>query len=66
MGKYLMKHAIKIAIKRRKKYIWLGVWEKNEKALCFYKKQGFYKIGEHSFFMGDDEQTDYIMRKDLL
>ena len=52
--------------KGNKQEIWLGVWEKNEKALCFYKKQGFYKIGEHSFFMGDDEQTDYIMRKDLL
>lgn len=66
MGKYLMKYAIDIAVKRRKKYIWLGVWEKNEKALCFYKKQDFYKIGEHSFFLGDDEQSDYIMRKDLL
>lgn len=65
LGCYLMDRAISIANLRKKAYIWLGVWEKNEKALRFYKKNGFYKIGTHSFFMGDDEQTDYIMRKDL-
>ena len=50
---------------RGKRYVWLGVWEKNEKALAFYKKHGFYRIGAHPFFVGNDEQTDYIMRKDL-
>ena len=65
LGKYLMEKAIKIAIKLHKEYVWLGVWEHNEKAKSFYKKLGFYRIGEHSFFMGDDEQTDYIMRKSL-
>ena len=65
LGRYLMKHAIDTAVERGKKYVWLGVWEKNEKALRFYRKNGFYRIGTHSFFMGADEQTDYIMRKDL-
>ncbi|MBE7081622.1 MAG: GNAT family N-acetyltransferase [Clostridiales bacterium] len=65
LGKFLMKKAIDIANEKNKKYVWLGVWEHNEKAKRFYKKEGFYKIGEHSFFMGDDEQTDYLMRKDL-
>ena len=65
LGRYLMDQAISIAIQRKKKYVWLGVWEKNEKALRFYKRNGFYQIGTHSFVMGDDEQTDYIMRKDL-
>lgn len=64
-GRYLMDKAISIAAARKKEYVWLGVWEKNEKALCFYKRQGFYQIGSHSFFMGSDEQTDFIMRKDL-
>ena len=27
--------------------------------------RGFYAVGTHSFIMGDDKQTDYIMRKDL-
>ena len=65
LGRYLMDQAISIAIQRKKKYLWLGVWEKNEKALRFYKRNGFYQVGTHSFVMGDDEQTDYIMRKDL-
>lgn len=65
-GNYLMDKAVSIAVERKKQYVWLGVWEKNEKAICFYKKNGFFEIGTHSFFMGDDEQTDYIMRKDLM
>ena len=65
VGNYLMKQAIHVANLRKKQYIWLGVWEKNEKALNFYRKNGFYKIGTHLFVMGDDAQTDYIMRRDL-
>lgn len=65
MGSILLNKAIEIANLRMKSYIWLGVWEKNDKALIFYKRNGFYTIGSHSFFMGDDEQTDFIMRKDL-
>lgn len=65
LGRYLMEQAIAIANERNKKYVWLGVWEKNEKAIRFYKKNGFYEIGTHKFVMGEDVQTDYIMRKDL-
>ena len=65
LGRYLMEQAIAIAVERKKKYVWLGVWEKNKKAIRFYKKNGFYEIGTHTFVMGDDVQTDYIMRKDL-
>ena len=64
-GKYLMEQAIAIATERQKKYAWLGVWEKNEKAIRFYKKNGFYEIGTHTFVMGEDVQNDYVMRKDL-
>ena len=65
IGKILLDKAIELALDRKKDYIWLGVWEKNEKALAFYKKNNFIKISQHSFFMGDDEQLDYIMKKDL-
>ena len=65
LGKFLMDQAIDMAIGRRKAYVWLGVWEKNEKAICFYKKNGFHEIGTHTFVMGEDVQTDYIMRKDV-
>lgn len=65
LGSVLVNKAIEIAALRGKQYIWLGVWEKNKKAISFYTGKGFYKMGTHSFFMGEEEQTDYIMRKDL-
>ena len=65
LGRYLVELAIRMAVERKKKYVWLGVWEKNEKAIRFYKRNGFCQIGTHSFVMGEDVQTDYIMRKDL-
>ena len=65
LGKYLLERAVEIAAGRGKDHVWLGVWEKNEKALRFYLRNGFYDIGTHSFFVGVDEQIDRIMRKDL-
>lgn len=65
LGGYLIERAIALAAALRKQYVWLGVWEKNQRAISFYEKHGFRRAGAHSFFVGDDEQTDYIMRRDL-
>ncbi|WP_144548505.1 GNAT family N-acetyltransferase [Bacillus sp. X1(2014)] len=65
LGKYLFNKAMEIAMERHKKKIWLGVWEKNENAIAFYKKMGFVQTGAHSFYMGDEEQMDFIMTKPL-
>jgi diamine N-acetyltransferase len=65
LGKYLINKAMEIAGKENKKKIWLGVWEKNENAIAFYKKLGFVQTGAHSFYMGDEEQIDLIMIKTL-
>ena len=66
LGKYLLNKALEIAFERNSKKIWLGVWEKNENAIAFYKKMGFVQTGAHSFYMGDEEQIDFIMTKTLL
>lgn len=66
LGRFLLEQAIAKAVERNKKYVWLGVWEKNEKAIHFYKKNGFYEIDTHAFIMGEDVQTDFILRKDLV
>ncbi|WP_423408962.1 GNAT family N-acetyltransferase [Heyndrickxia sp. MSNUG] len=66
LGKYLINKAIEIAVNENKRTIWLGVWEKNENAIAFYKNMGFVQTGAHSFYMGDEEQTDLIMTKTLL
>lgn len=64
-GKYLLKYAEEQALVMGKSSIWLGVWEHNSHALAFYQKMGFEKVGSHSFFMGDDEQTDFLMERQL-
>ncbi|GAA0358969.1 GNAT family N-acetyltransferase [Bacillus horti] len=65
LGKYLLNKALEMALEDNKKKIWLGVWEENENAIDFYEKMGFVQTGTHSFYMGDEEQTDYIMTKTL-
>ena len=65
LGSYLINKAIEIAKDHNKEKIWLGVWEKNESALSFYNKLDFVQTGSHSFYMGDEEQTDLIMIKKL-
>ena len=65
LGKALMEEAIKIAKDMQKTKVWLGVWEQNSNAIAFYEKVGFQKTGTHSFFMGEEEQIDFIMTKQL-
>jgi ribosomal protein S18 acetylase RimI-like enzyme len=43
--------------------VWLGVWEKNARALAFYRKCGFEAVGEHSFSVGHDLQRDLILAR---
>ncbi|UQQ37604.1 GNAT family N-acetyltransferase [Paenibacillus polymyxa] len=66
LGKHLLNKAIEIALEHHKKKVWLGVWEKNENAIAFYEKMGFVQMGAHSFYMGDEEQIDFIMTKTLI
>lgn len=66
LGKHLLNKAIEIAINKNKSKVWLGVWEKNRKAIAFYNKMGFIQTGAHTFYMGDEEQTDFIMSKTLV
>ncbi|MCZ1268887.1 MULTISPECIES: N-acetyltransferase [Paenibacillus] len=65
LGKYLLNKAMETALEHKKKEVWLGVWEKNDNAIAFYKKMGFVQTGSHSFYMGDEEQIDFIMVKTL-
>lgn len=65
IGKVLMQHCIDRAVKLNKAIIWLGVWEKNERAIAFYEKWGFKKFAEHEFVLGNDVQTDWLMMREL-
>ena len=41
--------------------VWLGVWERNPRAISFYRKVGFAEVGEHVFQLGSDPQRDVVM-----
>lgn len=65
IGQILFNKVIDIAKQTKAGYIWLGVWEKNLRAINFYKKNGFLEFDKHIFRLGDDEQTDIMMRLTL-
>jgi len=65
VGSALMQQCIDIARQKNARVIWLGVWENNQKAITFYTKWGFEKFGDHVFMLGNDPQTDWLMKKGL-
>jgi ribosomal protein S18 acetylase RimI-like enzyme len=65
IGASLMKHCIEHAQGKQHDILWLGVWEHNYKAVEFYKQWGFEIFGSHLFILGNDHQTDVLMKKYL-
>jgi GNAT superfamily N-acetyltransferase len=53
------------ARQRGARTLWLGVWERNDRARAFYAKCGFADAGEHIFLFGTDPQTDRVMAMTL-
>jgi len=65
VGQILYEKAIQVAKQKNADYMWLGVWEENPRAIQFYKKNGFIEFDKHIFKLGDDEQTDIMMKLQL-
>lgn len=65
VGQILYNKAIEVAKDKKSDYVWLGVWEENPRAISFYKKNGFEEFDKHIFKLGDDEQTDIMMKLKL-
>ena len=65
VGAKLMQTCLEFGTKNGFDDIWLGVWERNEKAMQFYFRWGFEKFGEQKFQLGEDAQTDCLMKKSL-
>lgn len=65
IGKWILDGVCKMARVKGLQVVWLGVWEKNGKAIDFYYRQGFRKFGEHPFIIGEDEQTDWLLKKEI-
>jgi ribosomal protein S18 acetylase RimI-like enzyme len=65
VGQLIFEFALQLAINNHCNYVWLGVWEENPRAIRFYEKNGFVGFDKHVFKLGDDEQTDIMMRLEL-
>ena len=60
-----MDAVLEAARARGAEILWLGVWERNPRAAAFYRKYGFERIGEQTFILGADRQTDWIFVRSL-
>lgn len=65
IGAALMAQCIEYAMSKHHDMLVLGVWEHNHKAIHFYQQWGFEVFGSHMFRLGDDEQTDILMKKKI-
>ena len=65
LGGQLLDLAVETARRESFEFVWLGVWERNETAISMYLHRGFRTFGEHLFMLGDEAQTDLLMRLDL-
>lgn len=61
----LMDATLDAARARGARTLWLGVWERNPRAAAFYAKYGFARVGEHTFVLGADAQTDWVLARPL-
>lgn len=65
LAQQLMSEVEQIARTMGAKTIWLGVWERNDRAIAFYEKCGFRRVGEVPFLVGNDLQTDLVLERPL-
>ena len=61
----LMRTVESEAYRRGGRTLWLGVWERNERAKAFYHRNGFTDVGSHVFTVGTDAQIDRILVRTL-
>lgn len=61
----LLQKAIAIAGENELAYLWLGVWEHNPRAIRFYEKNGFKIFSSHEFLLGEERQTDLLMKREI-
>ena len=61
VGATLMRRCLDEAAARRRRAVWLGVWEHNPRAIAFYRRWEFVDVGSTTFMLGRDQQTDRVM-----
>lgn len=64
-GDALMNQCIEYSKNNGYTVLWLGVWERNPRAISFYEKWGFTVSGKQTFTLGKDPQNDLVMVRNL-
>lgn len=65
IGRALMQTCLDEARALGHSAIWLGVWERNQRAISFYEKWDFAAVGDQTFVVGSDVQRDIVFRRPL-
>ncbi|NLR08388.1 MULTISPECIES: GNAT family N-acetyltransferase [Lactobacillaceae] len=65
LGRKFLEFAEQEARQHQLPKIILGVWEHNDNARAFYRFMGYHRYGEHTFDLGSDHQTDFLLEKEL-
>lgn len=65
VAQQLMETSLSEIARRGSDLVWLGVWEKNPRAIAFYRKFGFDEVGAHVFPLGSDPQRDIVMARPI-
>ena len=65
LGRALLDSCVTAATEWGAEALWLGVWEKNPRAIAFYEKNGFREVGDQPFMVGSDKQRDIVMAREL-
>lgn len=65
VGSALMQACLDAAKSASHQTLWLGVWERNDRAQAFYQRWGFERVGQQEFAMGVEVQTDWLMARAL-
>jgi len=62
LGTILFNHALKVASELGFECMWLAVWQKNERALSFYKKMGMEIFGAQEFIVNTIVNQDFVLK----
>lgn len=65
LAQQLMRAVVDEAVQIGARTLWLGVWERNPRAIAFYRKHAFVDVGSHPFVLGCDVQTDRVMQRSI-
>jgi len=65
LAQQLMRAAAEHAGAAGARTLWLGVWERNPRAIAFYRKCGFTEVGTQTFVLGTDHQRDLVLERPI-